>query len=217
MKRTILAAVAAGLAMALFAQNAETPTKQKIKVCVFQPPYALNAADIDSSMQWEFDHLKLCDGGKPDLVLFGKQAIDGDTAQVGPGVSEFLDVPLITYVRSLKMDAEGNFEVESIMDDGANVIQGKLPAVMTVLKEASVPRFASLSGWMAAKRAQVAVYDEKTVNADPDKIGLKGSPTKVVTIFPPPTKTGGKKIDCRSDKQMAVDAIMKLLKEKGIA
>ncbi len=160
---------------------------------------------------------KLCDGGKPDLVLFGKQAIDGDTAQVGPGVSEFLDVPLITYVRSLKMDAEGNFEVESIMDDGANVIQGKLPAVMTVLKEASVPRFASLSGWMAAKRAQVAVYDEKTVNADPDKIGLKGSPTKVVTIFPPPTKTGGKKIDCRSDKQMAVDAIMKLLKEKGIA
>ncbi len=69
MKRTILAAVAAGLAMALFAQNAETPTKQKIKVCVFQPPYALNAADIDSSMQWEFDHLKLCDESLDLIVL----------------------------------------------------------------------------------------------------------------------------------------------------
>lgn len=69
MKRTILAAVAAGLAMALFAQNAETPTKQKIKVCVFQPPYALNAADIDSSMQWEFDHLELCDESLDLIVL----------------------------------------------------------------------------------------------------------------------------------------------------
>ena len=159
----------------------------------------------------------VCKGGKPDLVLFGKQAIDGDTAQVGPGVSEFLDLPLVTYVKSIKMDQEGNFEVESPMDDGVNLIQGKLPAVMTVLKEASTPRFASLSGWMAAKKAPIQVLDEKVVNADPKKIGLKGSPTKVVTIFPPPSKSGGRKIDARGDRDKAVEEILKVLKERGIA
>ncbi len=160
---------------------------------------------------------KLCGGEKPDLVLFGKQAIDGDTAQVGPGVSEFLDVPLVTYVKSMKMDASGKYEVECPMDDGTNFIQGELPAVMTVLKEASTPRFASLAGWMKAAKAQIAVLDEKTIEADPIRIGLKGSPTKVVTIFPPPIKAGGEKIDVRSgDTSKAVKAIVDLLKEKGL-
>lgn len=159
----------------------------------------------------------ICDGKKPDLVLFGKQAIDGDTAQVGPGVSEFLDLPLVTYAKSIQMDKDGNFEVESPMDDGVNIIKGKLPAVMTVLKEASTPRFAPLSGWMAAKHADIRVLNEKDVKADLNKIGLKGSPTKVVTIFPPPTKTGGKKVDARGDAAKAVDTILKFMKEKGIA
>ena len=159
----------------------------------------------------------LCNGKTPDLVLFGKQAIDGDTAQVGPGVSEFLDVPLVTYVKTLKLDKDGHYEVECPMDDGMNVIQGKLPAVMTVLKEASTPRFAPLSGWMAAKKAPITILNEKDINADPAKIGLKGSPTKVVTIFPPPTKSGGDKVDARGKPDVAVQAIMKLLKKKGIA
>ena len=159
----------------------------------------------------------VCGGKKPDLVLFGKQAIDGDTAQVGPGVSEFLDVPLVTYVKSIKMDQAGNYEVESPMDDGVNIIQGRLPAVMTVLKEASVPRFAPLSGWMAAKRADIRVLNENDVQADPTKIGLKGSPTKVVTLVPPPTKSGGKKVDARGDSAKAVDAIVRFMQERGIA
>ncbi|MDD2456874.1 MAG: electron transfer flavoprotein subunit beta/FixA family protein, partial [Kiritimatiellae bacterium] len=82
---------------------------------------------------------------RPDLVLFGKQAIDGDTAQVGPGVSEFLDMPLVTYVKGVKV-ADGVFTAETLMDEGVDVIEGRLPAVMTVVKEASTPRFASLSG-----------------------------------------------------------------------
>ena len=159
---------------------------------------------------------KLCGGQVPDLVLFGKQAIDGDTAQVGPGVSEFLEVPLVTYVNSLEATANGTYRVTTVMDDGEQVVEGRFPAVMTVLKEASVPRFAPLAGWMAAAKAKIEVLDEKAVDADPIRIGLKGSPTKVVTIFPPPVKGGGEKIDARGDGERGAKAIAAFLEKKGL-
>jgi electron transfer flavoprotein beta subunit len=152
---------------------------------------------------------------RPDLVLFGKQAIDGDTAQVGPGVSEFLDYPLVTYVKSLSVK-DGVFTVETLMDEGTDVIEGKLPAVMTVVKEASTPRFGSLAGWIDAKEAAIPAWGAKDVQADIDQCGLDGSPTKVVKIFAPPTKSGGKRIDGREAPADAAAAIMQLLKEKGV-
>ena len=85
------------------------------------------------------------------------------------------------------------------MDDGEHVVEGGLPAVMTVLKEAATPRFAPLAGAMSAAKAKIEVLDERAVEADPEKIGLKGSPTKVVTIFPPPSKGGGRKIEWNGD------------------
>ena len=150
---------------------------------------------------------KACGGTSPDLVLFGKQAIDGDTAQVGPGVSEFLDLPLVTYVKSLEViecdgrDARrpGAYRATTLMDDGEHEIEGELPAVMTVVKEAGAPRFAPLAGAMRAAKAEIAVLDEKAIGADPIRIGLKGSPTKVVKIFPPPTRTGGRKVEWNGD------------------
>ena len=153
--------------------------------------------------------------GGADVVIGGRQAIDGDTAQVGPGVSEFLEVPLITYVKSLELIPEG-YRVVTQMDDGEHVIEGKFPAVMTVLKEASTPRFAPLAGWMAAAKAEIAVLDEKDVAADPIRIGLKGSPTKVVTIFPPPVKGGGEKVDARGDGAKGAKAIAAFLAKKGL-
>ncbi len=158
---------------------------------------------------------KLCAGKTPDLVLFGKQAIDGDTAQVGPGVSEFLEVPLVTYVKRLEAKG-GAYTVTTVMDDGEQVIEGEFPAVMTVLKEASTPRFASLAGSMKAFNAPITVLNEKDIQADPVYIGLKGSPTKVVTIFPPPVKDGGEKLDCRGDGDKAAKAIAEFLEKKGL-
>lgn len=152
----------------------------------------------------------------PDLVLFGKQAIDGDTAQVGPGVSEDLGYPLVTYVKTLSLTADGSFTAETLMDAGTDVIEGKLPAVMTVVKEAAVPRFATLSGWIKAKRGGVTVWMAKDTGADPEKLGLKGSPTKVVDTFPPPVKTGGERIDAKNDPEGAVKAIVELLKQKKL-
>lgn len=151
---------------------------------------------------------------KPDLVLFGKQAIDGDTAQVGPGVSEFLQYPLVTYVKSIEIN-DNTFTVETMMDDGIDVLQGELPVVMTVVKEAAVPRFATLSGWMQAKQAPITRWGAKDVGADAKQCGLEGSPTKVVKIFAPPVKTGGIRMDGREEPSAAVDAIINMLHEKG--
>jgi electron transfer flavoprotein beta subunit len=152
----------------------------------------------------------------PDLVFFGKQAIDGDTAQVGPGVSEFLNYTLITYVKALEIKGD-TFIVETHMDEGTDVIEGKLPAVMTVVKEASTPRFASLGGWMIAKKADIPKWGANDVNAEPALCGLNGSPTKVVKIFAPPVKTGGMRMDGREEPKVAVEAIIKLLQDKGVA
>jgi electron transfer flavoprotein beta subunit len=151
-----------------------------------------------------------------DLVLFGKQAIDGDTAQVGPGVSEFLKHPLVTYVRSLSVEG-GRYTAETMMDEGVDVIEGTLPVVMTVVKEAAVPRFARLGGWMAAKQATVVKWGVKELKAVPELCGLNGSPTKVVKIFAPPVKAGGVKMDGREMPSAAVQAVVKLLHEKGLA
>ena len=153
---------------------------------------------------------------RPDLVLFGKQAIDGDTAQVGPGVSEDLGFPLVTYVRDLKISDDGAYTVETVMDAGIDVLEGKLPAVMTVVKEAAVPRFATLAGWVRAKRAPVTVWTAKDTGANPARLGLNGSPTKVVDTFPPPVKTGGRIVDASKDPASGVAAIVSLMKEKKL-
>jgi len=153
----------------------------------------------------------------PDLVLFGKQAIDGDTAQVGPGVSEFLNAALVTYVQTLKQIEPGLLEAETHMDDGNCTVQVKLPAVMTVVKEAATPRFSSLAGWIQARETKIDFWSAAAVKAEKQFIGLDGSPTKVVKIFAPPTKTGGLKVDGREDPASAIQAIMKALNQKGVA
>ena len=152
----------------------------------------------------------------PDLILCGKQAIDGDTAQVGPGIAEFLDCALVTYVKSIKVEGD-TYTVETQMDEGVDVIEGKMPAVMTVVKEASTPRFATLSGWMQAKKVEIPRWGAKEVKAEAAMCGLDGSPTKVVKIFAPPVKTGGVRMDGREEPSAAVDAIVKMLQDKGVA
>ena len=168
-------------------------------------------------------HIEKLEGIKFDVIMCGKQAIDGDTAQVGPGVSEFLGVPLVTYVKEISLSkgrgetgGSPSFAVTTIMDDGEHVIEGRFPAVMTVLKEAAVPRFAPLAGAMRAAKTEITILDEKAIAADPIRIGLKGSPTKVVTIFPPPVKGGGEKVDARGDAAAGAKAIAKFLAEKGL-
>lgn len=151
----------------------------------------------------------------PDLLLFGKQAIDGDTAQVGPGVAEFLDWPIITYIRKLEV-ADGRARVERVFEDGYEKMDAPLPVALTVLKEMNVPRMASLKGRMRAKKAEIKVWNAQALEAQPDHIGLKGSPTQVVRIFSPPKKTGGVRMEGAAALDAARELVMRLKEQKVI-
>lgn len=132
--------------------------------------------------------LGLVKTGPYDLVICGKQAIDGDTAQVGPGVAVNLGLPFVAYVRKIVEIADGKMKVERLIEDGYEVVEVSLPAVITVVKEINTPRMPSLKGKMKAKKLEIAPLDAAAIGAQPEKIGLSGSPTKVVKVFTPPPK-----------------------------
>jgi len=124
-------------------------------------------------------------------VICGKQASDGDTAQVGPGISTHLDIPQVTYVKKIEEAKENLLRVERMMEEGYEVIEVPLPALLTVVKEINEPRLPSLKGMMKAKSAKITVLSQKELNLDTQNIGLCGSPTQVVKIFTPAQRKGG--------------------------
>lgn len=123
--------------------------------------------------------------GAYDLIICGKQATDGDTAQVGPSLAEKLGIPHTTYVRKIEEIREGYIRCQRMTDDGYEVIEMPLPAVITVVKEINEPRLPSLKGMMRSKKAQVPVWTAADVGADENLCGLAGSPTQVVETFVP--------------------------------
>lgn len=123
--------------------------------------------------------------GNIDLVICGKQATDGDTAQVGPSLAERLDIPHTTYVRKIEEIQDGQIRCQRMTDDGYDVVEMPLPAVITVVKEINEPRLPSLKGMMRAKKTQITVWSAEDVNADSTLCGLSGSPTQVVKTFIP--------------------------------
>lgn len=126
-----------------------------------------------------------------DIVICGKQASDGDTAQVGPGVSMFLDIPQVTYVKKIEEIKEKSARVERMMEEGFEIIETPLPCLFTVVKEINQPRLPSLKGKMRARSVVITKWNAEDLNCDFDKIGLDGSPTRVVKIFTPPPRKGG--------------------------
>ena len=123
--------------------------------------------------------------GAFDLILCGKQAIDGDTAQVGPGLACRLCLPFAACVQKTRAVTAEAIEVERMMDDGFDVLRLPLPALMTVVKDVNEPRVASLKGKMKAKKAEIKRFSAADIGADPQCIGLAGSPTQVVRVFSP--------------------------------
>lgn len=129
--------------------------------------------------------------GEYDIVICGKQATDGDTAQVGPGVAEMLDIPHVAYVKKIENVRDNLMTVERMMEDGFDIIEVPLPALITVVKEINTPRLPSLKGMMASKKAVIPHWGAKELAADKNDIGLNGSPTQVMKIFTPPPRPGG--------------------------
>lgn len=150
-----------------------------------------------------------------DLVICGKQASDGDTAQVGPGIATHLNLPQATYVRrvdSLHLDTSPKvIVVERLLEEGYEMLEVRLPALITVVKEINEPRMPSLRGKMKAKSAQIDIWKNDDLGIKEDEIGLEGSPTQVVKIFSPPKKEGGKIFE--GEPAETVDKLVKEIKD----
>ncbi len=154
-----------------------------------------------------------------DLYLFGKQAIDGDTAQVGPGVATRLGVPVISYVVKVeKLDLEKReIVVYRKIEEGIEIIQAKMPVLLTCEKEVVPIPFSPVTEIIKAAKIEPEVFTFKEpVKFEPERIGLKGSPTRVYRVFTPELKTRQGILISEKDLEKALDLILSKLKEKGI-
>ena len=131
--------------------------------------------------------------GDVDLVICGKQAIDGDTAQVGPGIATRLGIPQLTYVAKVREidPAKKKIVVERMLEHGREVVECSLPVVVTVMKDINEPRLPSLLGIKKAAKATIPTWTAKEIGVDENRVGLKGSPTWVWKVFSPESRGGG--------------------------
>ena len=152
--------------------------------------------------------------GEVDFVFCGKQASDGDTAQVGPGISTFLDIPQVTYVKKIEeiKPDQKKARVERMMEEGFDVVETPIPCLLTVVKEINDPRLPSLKGKMKAKKVEIKTWSAEDLKCDFDKIGLDGSPTRVVKIFTPPPRKGGEILE--GDTNTVVEKLVSELKNE---
>ncbi len=147
--------------------------------------------------------------GKFDLILCGKQAIDGDTAQVGPEIAEHLGYPQVTYAVEIAA-GDGSVTVKREAENGWEQILVKTPCLITATKPAFDLRFPTLKGKMNARKAEIPHLTNEELHLDVSRTGLKGSPTKVKSTFTPPVKEGGVIIQEDSDEQSARRAVAQL-------
>ena len=145
-----------------------------------------------------------------DLVLCGKQTIDGDTAQVGPGIAVRLGYSQLTYVDQIEsVDPQaGRIRVRRHVEGAHEVVEAPLPAVLTVLPEINEPRYASLPGLIRALRHEVPVWTNQLLGMDAAQIGLEGSPTQVRRIFAPPQRGRGEMLPGGEDDPSAAAAAL---------
>jgi electron transfer flavoprotein beta subunit len=123
--------------------------------------------------------------GQYDLVICGRQTIDGDTGQVGPELAEMLGIPFIAYVSQVEEIKDGQLRVRRMTEEGHEVIEAGLPAAITVSKEINLPRLPSLRGIARSKSAKISVWGVAELGIDPARVGLSGSSTQVIKIFFP--------------------------------
>jgi electron transfer flavoprotein beta subunit len=142
--------------------------------------------------------------GAFDLILCGKQAIDGDTAQVGPEIAEWLDIPHLTYVRGIDEASPvgpANITVSRLVEGGCEQASASLPALLTVVREVNEPRLPSFRASLRAKTQTIAVWGANDLDVDPGRIGIPGSPTRVARIFVPQYDRYGKFLAGAPDEQ----------------
>lgn len=156
--------------------------------------------------------------GRPELVIAGERATDGDTGQVGPALASWLDMALISYVSSVELEDGNHLVAERLIEEGYQRVRASLPAVLTVVKEIASPRLPTLSGKKRAIASTIPVWGAKEIGADVDKIGLKGSPTRVVKIATPSVTRHCTVVQGFDDASIveAVDQLFIFLEERNL-
>jgi len=158
--------------------------------------------------------------GDYDLVICGRQAIDGDTGQVGPGIANRLGIPQLTYVSRIRqVDFENRtITVERLVEEGCEVVVSALPAVITVNKDINQPRYPDFKGVMRSRGADIPLWEAGMLEgADPAQFGLDGSPTQVVRVFtPPPRQEEAEIIEAETVEAAAALLAERLLAEEVI-
>ncbi len=151
-----------------------------------------------------------------DIVFTGRQAIDGDTAQVGPQIAENLGIPQISYTEELVDVTDETITVKRQYEDRYHIIEAPLPCLLTAIQELAEPRYMHAGGIIDAYAKDITVWGFEDLSdvINPDHIGLMGSPTKVVTSFGKMPKGAGTKLDVTPDE--AVEAIIAKMEERHI-
>ena len=153
--------------------------------------------------------------GDYDIIFAGRQAIDGDTAQVGPQTAQRLGIPSVTYVQKIREVKEKTVVVERALEDGFEVIEVNKPCLLTAVKELNDPRYMSVKQIEEAYKKEIAIWDEKDVVLAPEDCGLKASPTQVFRSFTPPPKGKGEMIG-GTVQEMAAALVAKLTEKHAI-
>ncbi|MAG14266.1 MAG: electron transfer flavoprotein subunit beta [Dehalococcoidales bacterium] len=152
--------------------------------------------------------------GQHDIIICGRQTIDGDTGQVGPELAEILEIPFVAYVSQIEEIADGRIRVQRMVEEGHEVIESSLPAVITVVKEINVPRLPSLRGITRSKSAPVAIWSAREIGVDESRVGLAGSFTKVIKVFFPQRVSQSEVFQGEMESQ--VDCLIDRLKDTGL-
>ena len=149
--------------------------------------------------------------GGVDLVVTGKQAVDGDTAQVGPGISVNLEYPCVTFIGRLEAATEKTLKVARLMETGHDIIEVELPAVVSVVKEIGEARMPSIRGKMKARKWEPTVWSNEQLGIEEERLGLSGSPTQVARIFTPKLRGKGEILEAETPADYA-ELLIKRLK-----
>jgi len=144
-----------------------------------------------------------------DLILCGKQAIDGDTAQVGPEMAEHLGIPQVTYVSKIEFE-DGKLCLERENEDRYELINAQAPLLITVVKSINEPRYPTAKGTIKANRTEIPVWTVADLDVQEEKLGLKGSPTQVRRIFTPKQRTQGVVINKETAREAVADLMTRL-------
>ena len=153
--------------------------------------------------------------GDYDLIITGRQAIDGDTAQVGPQISEHLGIPVISYAQKIKVEGDSVI-VERQFDDRYHVLKAKMPCLITALGELNEPRYMTPGGIFDAYKKEITVWGRANlVDVDDSNLGLKGSPTQIAKASDKVRKGAGQKVVLDTPEESA-SFIVEKLQEKHV-